>query len=158
MTYPKRNHANLQDLLSNTKRTENNCIEWQRYRDADGYGKWRINGEKRNVARLVCALIYGEPLSAQQALHSCDNPPCINPDHLRWGSHRDNNDDKILRQRLVGEKHPLARYTDAQILDLKTKIANGADPVASYKALSMTRFQFHNIKSNKSWSHIKLSD
>lgn len=158
MSNPKRTHANLQDLLSNAKRTENNCIEWQRCRDADGYGKWRINGEKRNVARLVCTLIYGEPLPGQQALHSCDNPPCINPDHLRWGSHRDNNDDKIIRQRLAGERHPLAKYTNEQILQLKTDIANGANPVDAYKALGMTRFQFHNIKANRSWSHIKLSD
>lgn len=158
MSNPKRTHANLQDLLVHAKRTENDCIEWQRYRDADGYGKWRIDGEKRNVPRLVCALIYGSPLPGQQALHSCDNPPCINPDHLRWGTHRDNNDDKIIRQRLAGEKHPLARFTDAQIWQLKMDIANGADVVSAYKALGLSRYQFHNIKAGKSWKHIKLSD
>lgn len=158
MTNSKRLHANLQDLMANAKRADNNCIEWQRYKDADGYGKWRVNGEKRNVPRLVCELIYGSPKPNEQALHSCDNPPCINPDHLRWGTHRDNNDDKITRQRLAGQNHPLAKYTDAQIRQLKSDIANGANPVLAYKSLGLTRFQFHNIKAGRSWNHIKLSD
>jgi hypothetical protein len=44
--------------------------------------------------------------------HSCDNPSCINPDHLELGSHADNMKDKSIRERVHGEKNPNAKYTD----------------------------------------------
>lgn len=157
MSNTKRISVNLQDLLIHTKRNANNCLEWQRYKDKDGYGKWRVNGEKRNVHRLVCALVYGEPVDNQQALHSCDNPPCINPDHLRWGTHRDNNDDKILRLRLAGERSPSAIYTDAQVRQIKQMIADGVKGHVIYRQFNMSKYTFSNIKNNKNWKHIDLS-
>jgi hypothetical protein len=152
-----RQHANLQDLFAFTKRTENNCMEWQLMRD-EGYGKYRINQKKVVVSRVVCELVYGSPDAGQQALHSCDNPPCINPDHLRWGTANDNNQDKIERGRLKGERHPRAKFSDAQILELKQMIVAGYPSNEIITKFKISKESFYGIKSGKDWAHIKLSD
>ena len=53
------------------------------------------------VGRHVLALIAatGEQPMGRFALHSCDNPRCVEPTHLRWGTHADNMRDKVERCR-----------------------------------------------------------
>ena len=50
----------------------------------NGYGK------STTVARVVCQYKYGIPLAHLVAMHSCDNPACVNPDHISWGTQSDN--------------------------------------------------------------------
>jgi len=75
---PIRTHANLQDLFAKAQRQSSGCIEWQGATDGHNYGQLRVDGKNRLVHRLVCDLIYGTPLTKQNALHSCDNSLCIN--------------------------------------------------------------------------------
>jgi hypothetical protein len=97
---PIRIHANVQDLLARTIRNEqSNCLEWQGSRRSFGHGELRVNSRNDSVHRLMATLIYGEP-NGRYALHSCDNPPCINPDHLRWGSQKEN----LLEMQAKGRK------------------------------------------------------
>lgn len=69
-----------------------------------GYGVMRISSMGRNIvaSRISCFLAYGAPPQGlKNALHSCDNPPCCNPNHLRWGTQKDNSADAIERGRQV---------------------------------------------------------
>lgn len=69
-----------------------------------GYGVMRISSVGRNVvaSRISCFLAYGPPPGGlKNALHSCDNPPCCNPNHLRWGTQKDNVSDAKERDRHV---------------------------------------------------------
>lgn len=151
-----RAHANLQDILAHTKRNEKtNCLEWQLSKD-EGYAKWRVNQKKITVSRLVCELIYGKPEDGWLALHSCDNPPCLNPDHLRWGTMADNNQDKIDRARLKGERHPRAKYTNAQILEVKKMIASGASTIEVCEQFGMSKETYFGIKSGRDWQNVRL--
>lgn len=98
---PIRTHANVQDLLARTIRDEEtNCLVWQGARSSFGHGQLRINSKNQEVHRLMATLIYGNP-EGRFALHSCDNPPCINPDHLRWGTQKEN----LLEMQAKGRKH-----------------------------------------------------
>lgn len=49
---------------------------------------------------MLLELVTGEESDGRFALHSCDNPPCVNPAHLRWGSHADNMTDAADRGRI----------------------------------------------------------
>ncbi|MEB2544316.1 HNH endonuclease signature motif containing protein [Burkholderia cenocepacia] len=91
------------------------CIIWQRARTRDGYGVVNHDGKLVRAHRLAYANHHGISLSEIDGLvvrHRCDNPPCVNPDHLEIGTHADNAKDKVERGRtLRGEDQPSAKLT-----------------------------------------------
>lgn len=81
------------------------CWEWQGCRDVSGYGYGvvRYNGTSYYAHRLAWILTSGFD-SQLFILHSCDNPPCVNPNHLREGTHTDNMRDMIARGRAAWQR------------------------------------------------------
>lgn len=79
--------------------TEAGCWEWRGTRGARGYGYIRINDEPWIASRLMLTLTDPQPSEDSVTRHSCDNPPCVNPDHLSWGSTHDNSQDMVERRR-----------------------------------------------------------
>ena len=80
------------------------CKEWQGYRDKDGYGRVRFAGKRVMAHRVAYILTRGLALDAiagRVIRHKCDNPGCVNPEHLEEGTHQDNMDDKVARKRQV---------------------------------------------------------
>lgn len=76
------------------------CILWTGARHERGYGLVWFEGRKQRVSRVVFKVLKKRPLRRRElALHSCDNPPCFNPDHLHRGSHRRNMLECIARGR-----------------------------------------------------------
>lgn len=75
------------------------CWEWQANKDSDGYGMFRIQGTYTKASRIAFQIINGELPEGVHVLHKCDNPGCINPDHLFTGIHRDNMDDRTRKGR-----------------------------------------------------------
>jgi DNA-directed RNA polymerase specialized sigma subunit len=55
------------------------------------------------LAHRISAQIAGYDIDCLQVLHSCDNPGCCNPTHLRTGTHTDNMRDKVERKRYAKE-------------------------------------------------------
>lgn len=78
--------------------TESNCYLW-RYSTSAGYGALKTVEGRVKLHRYVCEIEHGKPEVGQLCLHSCDNRACINPDHLRWGTYKDNWDDAKSRNR-----------------------------------------------------------
>lgn len=80
------------------------CWLWHAARNNHGYGKmW--DGEKVEMAhRLSYRLYVGNIPDDALVLHSCDNPACVNPGHLRLGSHKDNTQDALDRKRHVAPR------------------------------------------------------
>ncbi len=75
------------------------CWPWVAGKFTDGYGAFQLNGKARRSHRLAWSIVNGPIPAGLQVLHSCDNPICMNPDHLRAGTHDDNMRDKIIRNR-----------------------------------------------------------
>lgn len=76
------------------------CWNWTGPIATDGYGKCR----QTHAHRIAYILTYGPLKKGQNVLHSCDNPRCCNPDHLRIGTHTENAADMILRKRNHNQK------------------------------------------------------
>lgn len=77
------------------------CIEYDGARNKGGYGVLpkAVNGS-RLAHRAALAEALGRPVEGV-ARHTCDNPPCVNPAHLREGTQRQNVDDAIERGRIA---------------------------------------------------------
>lgn len=101
----------MEDLyrIGKVREMPSGCHEWRGATMGGGYGKLpriaaRQLGE-RSAHRAALALAKGQPL-VLQALHSCDNPPCINVAHLREGTVIDNVRDALDRGRFRGGFKP----------------------------------------------------
>ena len=86
------------------------CIIWVGA-TTRGYGVRNIRGKVRYVHRLVCIAVHGNPpTETHLALHRCNTPRCINPEHLYWGTKKDNAADAIRDGVFPrGERHGLAK-------------------------------------------------
>jgi hypothetical protein len=73
------------------------CWVWTGPRNRGGYGYWS-NGPESGLAHRVSLTRVTTPQPSDIfACHRCDNPPCVNPRHLYWGTVRDNTDDRSAR-------------------------------------------------------------
>lgn len=78
----------------------NGCWVWRgSHFQRSGYGEVRVAGKRMPAHRLSYLLTHGEIPSGKYILHSCDNPTCVNPAHLRAGTPRENMIDKACRFR-----------------------------------------------------------
>jgi hypothetical protein len=89
---------------------ETGCWEWIAGKDRAGYG--RIWAKKNRTAHTVSYETYvGVIPEGMHVLHNCDNPACINPDHLWLGTHDDNMADKAKKKRYP-KKGPDGRFME----------------------------------------------
>lgn len=81
------------------------CTEHSQRGDRDGYGRLSFDGKARPAHRVMFCRANQLPYSALDGVvvrHRCDNPRCINPEHMELGSQRDNINDAVERGRTWG--------------------------------------------------------
>lgn len=81
------------------------CWHFCGSRNQFGYGRLTVGGRMQVVHRLSYELFKGPIPDGLFVLHSCDNPSCINPDHLRVGTKRENSLECFRKGR-----HPFAEW------------------------------------------------
>lgn len=138
------------------KAGKDECWPWVGNRTDREYGVFWVDGKNVRAHRYVLILEKGEPSDpALFALHSCDNPPCCNPAHLRWGTSQDNSDDMVLRKRSPrGERSGSAKITEeiaSKILKMRVE-GFKVDEISS--SLSISRDLVMGIYIGKNWSHL----
>lgn len=77
-----------------------NCWEWQGAINHNGYGRFSLKGKTIAAHRISYFLFKGCIQGKNIICHSCDNPRCVNPDHLWEGTSRQNTLDMILKGNL----------------------------------------------------------
>ena len=77
------------------------CWIWSGAKNQNGYGNILYNGRNKLAHRVAYELIFGKILDDKFCLHSCDNPACVNPDHLRLGTQFDNVQDMHAKNRAL---------------------------------------------------------
>tara|TARA_R110000868_G_scaffold107409_1_gene293918 strand:- start:2881 stop:3432 length:552 start_codon:yes stop_codon:yes gene_type:complete len=135
------------------------CWLWKLQLDRDGYGKTvGVDGtESTRSNRMACYLKTG--VWGKQALHSCDVANCVNPAHLRWGTHKENMEDKKNRNRTKMPKtiRPKpAKVTTDQVNEIRA-LHKETDPAKKLtveniaKRFNISYTQTQRIISGKCW-------
>ena len=103
---------------------ETGCWNWTGARARDGYGRMKRGGKSIAAHRYAFEKLVAPIPDGACVLHSCDNPACCNPDHLRVGSQKDNIHDAINRGRFVA---PRQKLTLAQVDEIKSSSASNRE-------------------------------
>lgn len=111
------------------RRGHNECWPWTGGLTGAGYGIVWIVGKVRKATHLSLEL-HGKPRPGRaHALHSCDNPPCVNPAHLRWGTPMENATDKMARGRFNGNPRKSRNFkaTDELVSEVLSSAETGGE-------------------------------
>jgi hypothetical protein len=157
---------------SKTRKRRNGCIDWIAAKISDGYGQFKLFSYVRIYShRLSWILANGEIPDGLQVLHKCDNPACVNPEHLFLGTNQDNIDDKVSKgrqSRLIGkqhgmfgkgylvskEKHNFSKLTELKVIEIRKLYASGHYTQNTLaKQFNITMIQMDRIINRKQWSN-----
>lgn len=138
------------------KNQENGCWNWTGTRRR-GYGQiWR-NKETIKAHRFSWVLHNGKiPEDKPFVLHRCDNPSCVNPNHLWVGTHQDNMNDKVNKNRQIkGEEIEQSKLTENQIKEIRRLCCEeklSQSEIA--KIFDVSQPLISSIYRNKTWKHV----
>ena len=145
------------------KGVENECWGWTGVVDKNGYGKFRLAGARgpESASRISYKLNVGTIPKGICVCHSCDNPPCTNPDHLFLGTNWDNQHDMIRKGRaryLVGSDSSMAKLTEEQVREIRNryqpwKHKTGNNQIALAREFGVNQAQISRILHNSAWQH-----
>jgi hypothetical protein len=82
------------------------CWEWSGRRNALGYGRIIVDGVETRAHRAMFFMLNQSADRSLVVRHTCDNPSCVNPDHLLLGTVKDNMNDMHTRGRFRGGAKP----------------------------------------------------
>lgn len=125
------------------------------YRDDNGYGQFQWEGRMVGAHELALTFSTGETrLPNLETCHSCHNPTCVNPEHLRFGTRQDNVNDAIAADRHArGSRHGHARLTESDVVVIRERAQAGAPNATLAEAFGITSSLVSMIVSGKRWTH-----
>lgn len=159
------------------KAGDEDCWPWKAGKTGAGYGVFYVKDGARlrpvSAHRFSLMLTTGRMPKAF-ALHSCDNPACCNPAHLRWGAQRENVQDALARKRHVpppnvranpeweasrisalprGEDHPNAKIAPSDVSEIYRSRLSGQDFRSIAAKLNLNPTTVSDICNGVAWRH-----
>lgn len=145
-------------LFNRSRLHEGGCWVWVRGQRAK-YGLFAIKGKTYGAHRVSYEAFKGSIPRGMVVRHACDNPSCINPDHLSLGTQADNVRDRTERgrgQKLKGEQIGTAKLTAAQVREIRASVSLSLREIADKYGIDKSNAW--SIRAGKSWKHLSADD
>ena len=140
---------------------QTSCEIYTGAKDKNGYGWQRKNGE-RKAHRAAWVEAHGTIPDGLWVLHKCDNPSCINPEHLFLGTAKDNSEDMRRKGRqkypgfsLKGETNPNSKLTQAQVEYIRMVYKWGMGPALA-REFKVHPFTINRIVRGEKWREVLI--
>lgn len=163
---------------SKVKRIPNGCWEWQANKNNKGYGLFRPGGTapKQLAHRVSYEMANGWIPRGQIIRHTCDNPICVNPDHLVVGTQKQNVGDAIERKRHVhppdvrmnpeweakrrlamrkGENSPNAKLNEQIVREIWRLHLEGYNATQISTKVQRSTYSIHDVCRGRTWRHLE---
>lgn len=143
---------------SKVEKTES-CWNWTAGNNR-GYGQFSIGGRANGgnilAHRFSYELVHGKLPPGVCVLHRCDNPSCVNPDHLFTGTQQDNIADKMGKNRQAkGGAIACSKLTEDQVMEIRRRFGFGRQVLASMaKEFEVSEPTIARIRDEVTWKHI----
>lgn len=132
------------------------CWLWHGCSGERGHGTFAVNRKAIPASRFALEEALGyPPPEGTEVCHRCDNPPCVNPRHLYYGTRQQNVDDAWARGRMpVGSERPAAKLHEEQVIVLRERYAAGADARELAAEYGIAIPTLRHIVLGLKWKHV----
>ena len=135
--------------------SESGCWIWIGGVTGSGYGAMKINGKMVGAHRVSYDLHNADLCGDREILHSCDNPLCVNPDHLSAGTHQDNMADQVAKQRhAIGSRNHFSSLDEGKVSKIKEQLRLGREGKDIAAEFGITPPAVSKIKLGHTWRHV----
>ncbi len=134
----------------------NGCILWMGNLNESGYGILSMGTRRRSIRahRVAYELVNGPVPRGLVVMHKCDNPRCVNADHLQLGTHSDNHADMVSKLRHNhGERSYFAKLTEEQVREIRRR-SNGTSQGDLAGSYGVNRQTIARIISRETWKYV----
>lgn len=156
------------------------CWVWTGAKLRGGYGSFGFNGKPRQTHRVSYELRYGVDPGSLCVCHRCDNPSCVNPEHLFLGTKEDNGRDMVRKgrqnfqkrpetlargdahwhrvhpERIVrGSAHKNSKLTDSDVIEIRKLLAEGVVQRKIAERFNVTQTVVSLVARRRTWSHVQ---
>ncbi|MGO8948937.1 MAG: HNH endonuclease [Ktedonobacterales bacterium] len=140
------------------------CWPWLGWRHRNGYGGVRWRRSSAYAHRIAYTLAIGAILPGMYVCHSCDNPSCCNPKHLRADTPKGNQQESLRKGRkgttthperqVRGERQGSAKLTEPTVRKIREAYALGITQAKIAKATHVHRAHISRIVRREDWKHV----
>lgn len=137
-----------------SRRLPNGCLEWTGSLSSSGYPITTVNYRNRRVSHLVWEQANGPVADGKYMCHECDNPKCIELNHLFEGTAQENMQDAVNKGRTSrGEHRPHTKLSTTEVIEIRRLLKTQTSNTVS-RLYEISPRHCRAIGSKTMWKHV----
>lgn len=133
------------------------CWVWNQSKTKKGYARCVFRRKVYTGGRLPWMIFKGEIPHGMCACHKCDNPACVNPNHVFLGTKADNNRDcKRKKRNNIGSKNGQSILVESDVKKIKSILKSNQSDSEIASMFGVHRLTIWDIRKKRTWRHVRV--